>query len=135
MVMSKSCQCKNGGTCVYCGSLIKKETRFTYADYCTWPDDEHWELIDGKAYAMSSPTVSHQAISMALSRLLSTFLLGKECKVFAAPFDVRLCADGADDTVVQPDVLVVCDESKLSDGKGVRGAPDLVVEIVCVRSR
>ena len=111
-------------------AAVKKETRFTYADYCAWPDDERWELIDGAAYAMSSPTASHQAILVGLIGQLYVFLRGKKCKVFAAPFDVRLNADGADDTVVQPDILVVCDETKLSDGKCVRGAPDLVIEIL-----
>ena len=108
----------------------RKETRYTYADYCDWPDDERWELIDGVPYAMSpAPSQAHQSILGAIFNQLYGFLDGKPCKVFLAPFDVRLNADTHDNTVVQPDILVVCDDDKL-DGKGVVGAPDLVVEIL-----
>ena len=103
--------------------------RFTYTDYCTWGDDERFELIDGVPYAMSAPSQAHQEISMQLSRLIGNFLVGKPCKVFAAPFDVRLNFDTRDDIVVQPDLLVVCDKSKL-DGKSCVGAPDMVIEIL-----
>ena len=103
--------------------------RYTYADYCTWGDDERWELIDGVPYAMSAPSQAHQEISGQLNMLIRTFLIGKTCKVFAAPFDVRLNFDTADDTVVQPDILVVCDKSKL-DGKSCNSAPDMVIEIL-----
>ena len=109
----------------------KLDNYFTYADYCTWPDDERWELIDGVAYAMSpSPTRWHQSVSWKLAGQLYKFLEGKSYQAFHAPFDVRLNADGADDTVVQPDILVVCDEKKLENGKGVVGAPDLIIEIL-----
>ena len=103
--------------------------RYTYSDYCTWDDDKRWELIDGVPYAMSAPNQSHQEISGALFSQLYNFQKGKPCKVFAAPFDVRLNYDTSDDTVVQPDILVVCDKSKL-DGKSCNGAPDLVIEIL-----
>ena len=110
----------------------RDEKFYTYDDYCTWDDDERWEIIDGAAYAMSpSPLRSHQSISGRLYTQLSNFLRGKTCEVFAAPFDVRLCADGDDGTVVQPDILVVCDQSKFDpDGRGVVGAPDLIIEIL-----
>ncbi|MCL2151834.1 MAG: Uma2 family endonuclease [Oscillospiraceae bacterium] len=102
---------------------------YTYADYCTW-GDERWELVDGEAYAMApGPSEAHQSVLLNLARKLSDYLEGKPCKVFVAPFDVRLNADTYDDTVVQPDILVVCDEKKL-DGKSCVGAPDLVVEIL-----
>ena len=111
-------------------AALKLDDYFTYADYCTWEDGERWELIDGVAYAMApAPSEGHQSVSRDILGQLYIFLRGKQCKVFAAPFDVRLNADGADDTVVQPDILVVCDSSKL-DGKGVVGAPDFVVEIL-----
>ena len=103
--------------------------RYTYTDYCTWDDDVRWELIDGVPYMMSAPNRRHQEILMQLSNLLWNFLKGKPCKVYVAPFDVRLNADTRDDTVVQPDVLVVCDRSKL-DGKACVGAPDLAIEIL-----
>jgi len=113
---------------------LKLEDRFTYGDYLTWDDDERWELIDGVPYNMSpSPKVAHQRILLELGRQFANFLLGKPCHAFIAPFDVRLPeADESDDlveTVVQPDLTVICDQRKL-DEAGCRGAPDLVVEIL-----
>ena len=106
------------------------EERYTYSDYCTWDDSERWELIDGVAYAMAGVSESHQDVLIELLGQLRDFLKGKQCKVFVAPFDVRFNADGADDTVVQPDILVVCDRTKLESGKGVIGAPDFIIEIL-----
>ena len=103
--------------------------RYTYDDYCSWDDDKRWELIDGMPYAMSAPSQAHQEILSQLNRSIGNFLVGKPCKVLPAPFDVRLNADTRDDTVVQPDLLVVCDKDKL-DGKSCVGAPDLVIEIL-----
>ena len=78
-----------------------------------------------------APTISHQSISAKLTTQLTVFLRGKPCKVLAAPVDVRLCADSDDGTVVQPDIIVVCDQSKFDPGgKSVTGAPDLVMEIL-----
>jgi len=109
---------------------LKEEQEFTYADYCTWQDDERWELIDGKAYAMSpSPSMLHQEISGNLYLQLAGFLKGKPCRVFFAPFDVRLNANTFDNTVVQPDLVVICDRSKLKD-TGCIGTPDMVIEIL-----
>jgi len=115
--------------------------KFTYADYLTWPDDERWELIDGVAYpwngihAMSpGPSRSHQALSRELLMQFANYLKNRTCKIYNAPLDVRLAdvSDASDnyvETVVQPDLLVVCDPAKL-DEKGCNGAPDLIVEIV-----
>ena len=109
----------------------KIEMRYTYADYCTWDDGERWELIDGAAYAMApAPSELHQDALLELAGQLRDFLKGKPCKVFIAPFDVRLNADTQDNTVVQPDILVVCDELKRKGGKGVVGAPDFIAEIL-----
>ena len=112
----------------------KLEELFTYGDYRTWNDDERWELIDGIPFCMSpAPKVVHQSILMELGKQFAVYLTGKPCKVFPAPFDVRLPeADENDDlvtTVVQPDLTVICDKGKL-DEAGCRGAPDLVVEIL-----
>lgn len=106
----------------------------TYADYLTWPEDVRYELIDGIAYLMApAPTLEHQDVAGEIYRQLANALRDKSCRAFIAPVDVRLPkageADESIDTVVQPDVLVVCDESKL-DRRGVRGAPDLVVEVL-----
>jgi Uma2 family endonuclease len=110
-----------------------KETaeKYLYMDYAKWNDDNRYELIDGVAYLMSpAPTQAHQDISGELAYQIRAFLKGKPCKVFTAPFDVCLNAAGDNDkTVVQPDILVVCDKSKL-DGKRCNGAPDMTIEIL-----
>ena len=109
---------------------LQETQRYTYADYCTWGDDERWELIDGIPYAMSpSPTRTHQKIVGNIYSRLEHFLRGKSCEVYISPFDVRLNPGTKDDTVVQPDIVVVCDKSKLNDS-GCVGAPDMVVEVL-----
>ena len=115
-------------------SAEKKDELFTYGDYLTWDDDERWELIDGVAYNMTpAPSRFHQQVSGDLFRQLANYFLEKSCKVYAAPFDVRLPegdeAEEAVRTVVQPDISVICDQSKLDD-KGCKGSPDLIVEIL-----
>ena len=107
----------------------QQDEHYTYADYLTWDDDARYELIDGIPYMLASPNTAHQRICMALSNQLYDFLKGKPCEVFAAPYDVRLNAGEDDDTVVQPDLLVVCDKSKLGE-KSCVGAPDLIIEIL-----
>ena len=109
--------------------------RYSYADYLTWEMDEMVELIKGKIFKrdIAAPALNHQRISMRLSVQLFNFLKGKTCQVFHAPFDVRLPVKSRKnqdiDTVVQPDICVVCDPDKL-DAAGCIGAPDLVVEIL-----
>jgi Uma2 family endonuclease len=113
--------------------LSDEDRSFTYADYKAWELDagERYELIRGKAYAMSAPNDSHQGISGEIFRQIANYLHGKPCKVRAAPYDVRLFyeEDGSDDTVVQPDISVICDEKKRGP-EGCRGAPDLIVEVL-----
>jgi len=110
---------------------VPKDRRYTYADYALLDDDKRYEVIDGVIYLMSpAPTEAHQDIGGEIFRQLANFLFGKPCKVFISPFDVCLNAAGDDDvTVVQPDILVVCDRTKL-DGKRCNGAPDFVIEIL-----
>jgi len=110
------------------GNLALKK-RYTYADYATWDDDTRWELIDGVAYAMSAPTMTHQGVSGNIFYQFRNYLRGKPCRVYMAPYDVRLNFDKGDDTVVQPDITIVCDPKK-RDEKGCLGAPDLVVEVI-----
>lgn len=110
------------------------EQRYTYGDYLTWNDEERWELIEGIPYNMTlAPGRTHQRIAGNIYRKIADFLDDKPCEAYIAPFDVRLpLADEMDSeiaTVVQPDIVVVCDESKL-DEAGCKGAPDLVVEIL-----
>ncbi len=113
----------------------KENIRFNYKLYQTWPEDERWELIEGDAYNMSpAPNSKHQIISGDFFGNIWQFLKDKPCKVFSAPFDVRLSEmDNPEDldieTVVQPDIVVVCDNKKI-DKKGCLGAPDIVVEIL-----
>jgi Uma2 family endonuclease len=110
-----------------------EDRHFTYADYKAWELDEgeRFELIDGIAYAMAAPNDFHQAILTELVVQIGNYLRGKPCKVRPAPYDVRLfyAEDESDDTVVQPDISVICDEKKRGS-EGCRGAPDLVVEIL-----
>ena len=106
----------------------------TYGDYLAWPEDVRYELIDGIAYAMSpAPTVSHQEVLLELSRQVDEALDESACRVLIAPLDVRLPrsdeTDAAVDTVVQPDLLVVCDPARI-DERGVRGAPDWIIEVL-----
>jgi len=106
---------------------------YTYADYKEWDlaEGERYELIYGEAYAMSAPNTYHQLIQMELSKQIAVYLTGKPCKVIPSPFDVRLfyAEDDSDDTVVQPDITIICDKNKIGP-EGGRGAPDLVVEIL-----
>jgi Uma2 family endonuclease len=118
------------------GALLKEQiggTGFTYAEYKTWKPEkfERYEVIYGIAYMMAAPNAYHQLVLGELLKQIAIFLTGKPCKVFPAPFDVRLFykEDESDDTVVQPDISVVCDARKRGP-EGCRGAPDFVAEIL-----
>ena len=111
-------------------TALRIDNHYTYADYCMWPEDERLELIDGAVYAKATPTRGHQSICGEIFWQLKSYLRGKPCKAFFAPLSVRLNADTYDDTVVEPDIFVVCDESKLQDSKGVVGSPDLIIEVL-----
>jgi Uma2 family endonuclease len=107
---------------------------YTYADYLSWPAETRYELIDGFAYAMGpAPARRHQEVALEIARQIADALEGAPCRPYIAPFDVRLpLADASNDqvdTVVQPDISVICDKAKL-DERGCRGAPDWIVEIL-----
>ncbi len=106
---------------------------FSYADYQKWPADERFEIIDGVSYAMNAPLRIHQKLSGEFFRQFANYLRGKPCEIYAAPFDVRFATRSKDETeifnVVQPDISIICDQSKL-DEKGCLGAPDMVIEIL-----
>lgn len=115
-------------------ALPAKKERYTYADYLLWESPEHFELIDGDAVMLASPSTVHQLISGELYRQFANYLEGKKCRVISAPFDVRLFEEEEDrlediQTVVQPDISVICDRDKLDD-RGCKGAPDLTLEIL-----
>lgn len=112
------------------------DKRYTYADYLTWQLKERVELWRGRIARMApAPNRKHQVIAVEMTRRLSNHLFQKKCQVYIAPFDVRLPLPEAKqkkdrtDTVVQPDICVVCDLSKLDD-QGCNGAPALVIEIL-----
>lgn len=110
---------------------------YTYADYMQWRFKERIEIIKGKVFKMSpAPARSHQTTSREIGRIFVNFFHKKKCKVYIAPFDVRLVdkkknstKDEDITTVFQPDLCVVCDESKL-DKRGCIGAPDFIIEIL-----
>ncbi len=105
----------------------------TYGDLRAWPDDTRWELIEGEAHVLTSPSWQHQSVCVHLISQLETYFRARRCLVLIAPFDIRLPRsnepDDAIENVVQPDISVICDASKL-DSLGCRGAPDLVIEIL-----
>ncbi|MFA6506310.1 MAG: Uma2 family endonuclease [Treponemataceae bacterium] len=123
------------GPSVSGNNALKQTVRYTVADYLSWDDDQRWELINGEAFAMSpAPTRKHQKLAGSLYHGLCSFLSDKPCEPYISPIDVFLSpladqGDDIEDTVVQPDVLVVCDPSKLAE-EGIRGAPDFIAEIL-----
>jgi len=107
---------------------------YTYADYMRFAFEERLEIIKGRLFQMSpAPSRIHQEILTNIFGPIYNILKGKPCRVYTAPFDVRLAKKTQDDkgifTVVQPDIVVVCDQNKL-DKRGCIGAPDIVVEIL-----
>jgi Uma2 family endonuclease len=110
---------------------------FTYFHYKQWPDDERWELINGDAFAMSpAPTVIHQEVVGNLYQLLSKY--SPKCKVFLSPIDVLLASENEGineidenliDTIVQPDIIIVCDKNKIKENN-IKGAPNFIVEVL-----
>jgi len=128
---------------IICEPLVKYGTlvldpakRYSYADYLTWVDDKRRELFDGFVRMMAGPLTIHSEITAGIFGSVWSFIRRRkgQCKIFHSPIDVRLPENGeiADDkifTVVQPDIVVVCDLSKI-DERGIIGAPDLVVEVL-----
>ena len=107
---------------------------YTFANCLTWDENERIEIINGEAVMMAPPSRTHQEVSGALFAQLYTFLEGKKYRVYSAPFAVRPFEQDGDrpedvDTMVEPDISVVCDSSKLDDA-GCKGAPDLIMEIL-----
>jgi Uma2 family endonuclease len=109
----------------------REHTYYTYADYCGWDETPRCELINGEVFMLPAPSDYHQGIVAEFVFQLKSFLKNTPCKVFPAPYDVRLfpAEDESDGTVVQPDVVVICDRRK-RDARGCRGAPDMVIEIL-----
>ncbi len=114
----------------------RKKQEYTYHDYINWPEEEHWELIEGRAYptygptALAAPNLNHQALVRELVISIGSYLRGKTCQLFDSPVDVVFEESEDTQTVVQPDIIVVCDPGKMRDGKRIIGAPDIAVEVL-----
>lgn len=113
---------------------LPREDRYTMAEVLTWDEHEHTELIEGTPVMMAPPSRIHQEISGAIFAQIHNYLEGKKCKVYSAPFAVRLFEKAGDrpedvDTMVEPDITIVCDLDKLDD-MGCKGAPDMVLEVL-----
>lgn len=111
-----------------------EQTRYTFADWLVWNEDEHIEIINGEAVLMAAPSRVHQEICFEIGRQLGNYLEGKQCRAYPAPFGVRLFEQEGDKpedvkTIVEPDISVVCDRRKL-DKLGCKGAPDLIIEVL-----
>ena len=113
---------------------LPQEKLYTLADVLNWDEQERIELIDGVPVMMAPPVRIHQEISGELFKQIAIYLEGKKCRVYAAPFAVRLFERQGDHpgdvwTMVEPDISVVCDPGKLDD-IGCKGAPDFIIEIL-----
>ncbi len=115
-------------------AILAEKTQYTFADFLSWNENELIEIINGEAFMMATPSSRHQEICFEIGRQLGNFLEGKTCKVYPAPFGVRLFEQAKDtpeqvNTVVEPDISVICDRNKI-DKRGCKGAPDLVIEVL-----
>ncbi len=112
----------------------KKQGEYTIEDYLAWPEDERIELINGRIYMMSAPEVIHQVIGLHVWQKTANYIdeKGGDCLPAAAPIDVQLDCD--DRTMVQPDMLILCDLEKLNR-KRIIGAPDFVLEVLSPSTR
>jgi Uma2 family endonuclease len=114
---------------------LKDDRIYTYGDYKNWPEGERWEIIDGTAWNMSpAPRRIHQKYLISFLGQIIPFLEDHCCEVYSASFDVLLPEhpnqrEDEVTTVVQPDISVICDKSKLTP-KGCTGAPDWIIEIL-----
>jgi Uma2 family endonuclease len=110
-----------------------KSGEFTFTHYMSWPEHERWELNDGEARTIEPPNWAHQSVVSEVFRQIANALFGKPCQARVAPVGVRLPtrneADAEVRTVFEPDILVVRGASKI-DAKGVRGAPDVIIEVL-----
>ncbi len=115
-------------------ALPDENQKYAYKDYLNCDESERIEIINGKVIVMSLPPVIHQVVLMELFRQIANFLEGKSAKIFIRPLGVRLFEKDGDkpedvDTVVEPDIFILCDKSRL-DEHGCKGAPDMVIEIL-----
>ena len=112
-------------------SQAHEQPYYTYADYLEWDERERCEIVDGEIVVMEAPASDHQQLVMEFLYQIRRFLEGKPCKVFPSPFSVRLnpVKDDRDTTVFEPDIVVICDSSKIKK-RGCEGVPDMLIEIL-----
>ena len=129
MIRKTDSRIKSAREGVYYAETGKKQGEYTIEDYYALPDDVRAELIDGEIYDMSAPQVAHQVLLGSLFNRLSEFIKrkGRQCLPLVAPVDVQLDMD--DKTMVQPDILVLCNRDKLKK-RVIYGAPDMIIEIL-----
>jgi len=105
---------------------VKNDQLYTYQDYLTWDDEERWEIIEGYPYNMTpAPNKKHQQVLRKLIRKIDSLFDNHPCELIISPFDVVL----SEHNVVQPDLVIVCNQSKFKD-QNVDGAPDVMIEII-----
>ena len=123
---------RDGGFSSY--GINRQDRNYTVEDYEKLPDDKRYELIDGKLYDLAAPSTVHQTILLEMAMQLRNCAMNHaaDCLVMIAPYDVQLDRDNQ--TIVQPDIMVLCDREKLTDSRCF-GAPDLIVEILSFSSR
>lgn len=114
--------------------MMKEQGEYTVEDYLAWPEDQRIELMDGVIYDMAAPLDIHQLIVLELGTIFRNYVRNKKCQCvpFISPIDVQLDMDNK--TMVQPDVLILCDRNKLKDGR-IYGAPDFIVEVLSPSTR
>lgn len=107
---------------------VKEELKYTYQDYCLFPENKRYEIINGDAYMVPAPLTRHQRILLNISQIFTEHLKNEPVgEIFIAPVDVVL----SDHDIVQPDILFISNERKtILTEANVQGAPDLVVEIL-----
>lgn len=121
-------------------ALPQREADYTFADYLAWDGKERIELIEGELVMQAAPSLAHQRVVRKLISALSQYLDGRKCEPIVAPFAVQLFADRRTPdnrvkTVVEPDIMVVCDPEKLQKPNCVTGAPDLIIEVLSPSTR
>ena len=112
-------------------ALLQESNHYTYKDFLDWDEKERVELMDGEVVMLGAPSTDHQGVLTELLYQIRSFLENSPCRVFVAPFALRLDPqkNDRDDTVLEPDLAVICDPSKI-EKQGCHGAPDLVIEII-----
>lgn len=118
-------------------NVARLEKKYSYQDLLEMDDENHYEIVNGELYLMSSPKVIHQLLVGELYRQIANYLQGKKCKVFVAPLDV--CFSKETDfrkiwDVVEPDIIIVCDQKKI-EKRRIMGAPEVVMEVLSPGSK